>query len=79
MRSRRVGERALRRRRSRQRREVRLGQNEDLLAFLRSTKQKVLVEASPRDRVWGIGMGVSNPDARLPARWRGRNLLGFAC
>jgi ribA/ribD-fused uncharacterized protein len=57
---------------------AKFGQNEDLLAFLRSTKQKVLVEASPHDRVWGIGMGASNPEARLPARWRGRNLLGFA-
>jgi ribA/ribD-fused uncharacterized protein len=53
-------------------------QNEDLGAFLRATKEKVLVEASPRDRIWGIGMGKSNPDSLVPARWRGRNLLGFA-
>lgn len=57
---------------------AKFGQNEDLGAFLRGTKDKVLVEASPRDRIWGIGMGRSNPDALLPARWRGRNLLGFA-
>jgi ribA/ribD-fused uncharacterized protein len=53
-------------------------QNPDLGAFLRSTGERILVEASPRDRVWGIGMGASNPDARDPAKWRGRNLLGFA-
>jgi ribA/ribD-fused uncharacterized protein len=47
-------------------------------AFLRSTKKKVLVEASPRDRIWGIGMGGSNPDARDPKKWKGQNLLGFA-
>ncbi len=57
---------------------AKFGQHEDLAAFLRSTKEKILVEASPRDRIWGIGMGASNPDARLPARWKGRNLLGFA-
>ena len=38
----------------------------------------VLVEASPRDRIWGIGMGASNENATNPARWRGQNLLGFA-
>jgi ribA/ribD-fused uncharacterized protein len=38
----------------------------------------VLVEASPRDRVWGIGMGASHPDAARPSHCRGTNLLGFA-
>jgi ribA/ribD-fused uncharacterized protein len=57
---------------------AKFGQNEDLGAFLRGTAERILVEASPRDRVWGIGMGASNPDARDPTRWRGRNLLGFA-
>lgn len=46
--------------------------------FLESTRDRVLVEASPNDGIWGIGMSASDPDARLPARWRGRNLLGFA-
>lgn len=57
---------------------AKFGQHEDLRAFLLRTGDRVLVEASPRDRIWGIGMGASNPDARVPARWRGRNLLGFA-
>jgi ribA/ribD-fused uncharacterized protein len=58
--------------------EAKFGQNESLKSFLLSTKEKVLVEASPRDRIWGIGMGKNNPDALVPERWRGENLLGFA-
>lgn len=53
-------------------------QNIALREFLLSTGEQVLVEASPRDRIWGIGMGASNPDANHPERWRGQNLLGFA-
>ncbi|MBX3232688.1 MAG: NADAR family protein [Labilithrix sp.] len=53
-------------------------QDTALRELLRSTGAAILVEASPRDRIWGIGMGASNPDATNPARWRGQNLLGFA-
>jgi ribA/ribD-fused uncharacterized protein len=50
----------------------------DLREFLLSTSSRVLVEASPRDRLWGIGMSVNNENAENPAAWRGLNLLGFA-
>lgn len=53
-------------------------QHPGLGAVLAATAPKVLVEASPRDRTWGIGMGAGNPDAVRPSRWRGANLLGFA-
>jgi ribA/ribD-fused uncharacterized protein len=57
---------------------AKFGAHEDLRAFLLSTDRKVLVEASPTDRIWGIGMAETHADARLPARWLGKNLLGFA-
>lgn len=49
-----------------------------LRAYLLGTGDRVLVEASPRDRIWGIGMGAGNEKASSPARWQGLNLLGFA-
>ncbi|MET7287657.1 NADAR family protein [Streptomyces sp. NPDC005573] len=46
--------------------------------FLLGTGERVLVEASPVDRVWGIGLAASDEAASDPERWRGLNLLGFA-
>ncbi|MEV4759380.1 NADAR family protein [Micromonospora sp. NPDC049559] len=53
-------------------------QHEELGDFLRGTGERVLVEASPLDRIWGIGLAADDPAARDPASWRGSNLLGFA-
>ncbi|MER7007207.1 NADAR family protein [Dactylosporangium sp. NPDC000555] len=52
--------------------------HDDLRAFLLGTGDRVLVEASPLDRVWGIGLAAGDASADEPARWRGLNLLGFA-
>ncbi|MEU6878316.1 NADAR family protein [Streptomyces sp. NPDC046712] len=54
------------------------GSDEGLRAFLLGTGGRVLVEASPLDRVWGIGLSADDPRAKDPSRWRGLNLLGFA-
>lgn len=53
-------------------------QNEDLRLFLISTKDSILVEASPYDKIWGIGMSSNNENIENPLLWRGLNLLGFA-
>ncbi|MEV7340039.1 NADAR family protein [Streptomyces sp. NPDC093544] len=50
----------------------------ELRAFLLGTGDRVLVETSPMDRVWGIGLAAGDERAADPGRWRGPNLLGFA-
>ncbi|MFD7135943.1 NADAR family protein [Streptomyces sp. NPDC059894] len=50
----------------------------ELREFLLRTGGRVLVEASPVDRVWGIGLAADDEAAADPRRWRGPNLLGFA-
>ncbi|MDO0925485.1 NADAR family protein [Streptomyces sp. TG1A-8] len=49
-----------------------------LRRYLLGTGDRVLVEASPLDRVWGIGLAAGDGAASDPGRWRGLNLLGFA-
>lgn len=50
----------------------------ELAAYLLGTGRRVLVEASPLDRIWGIGLAADDERAHDPAAWRGLNLLGFA-
>lgn len=46
--------------------------------FLLGTGDRLLVEASPVDKIWGIGLAADHPDAVFPERWPGLNLLGIA-
>ncbi|WP_375069483.1 NADAR family protein [Stenotrophomonas lactitubi] len=57
---------------------AKFSQNAALGDFLRATEDQVLVEASPVDFVWGIGLAKDHAHAHNPAQWRGLNLLGFA-
>lgn len=58
--------------------EARFRQHEAPRRFLAGTGRRVLVEASPVDRVWGIGLAADDERAARPEAWRGENLLGFA-
>jgi ribA/ribD-fused uncharacterized protein len=51
-------------------------QNAELLAALLATAGTELVEASPLDRIWGVGLAAEDPRIQDPAQWRGQNLLG---
>lgn len=57
---------------------AKFGQDAALRDHLLSTGNDVLVEASPYDRVWGIGLARDDERAQHPRTWRGLNLLGFA-
>ena len=48
----------------------------DLLTLLLDTADTTLVEASPLDTIWGIGLAADSPDARDRTKWRGTNWLG---
>lgn len=54
------------------------GRRDELREYLLGTNSRVLVEASPLDRVWGAGLALGDERLRDPAQWRGLNLLGFA-
>ncbi|MGB0129528.1 MAG: NADAR family protein [Rhodocyclaceae bacterium] len=58
--------------------EAKFSQNPALRRYLVETGTRVLVEASPVDPVWGIGLAQNDERANNPNQWRGLNLLGFA-
>ncbi len=57
---------------------AKFGQNAALRVYLLGTGSQVLVEASPYDRIWGIGLKATDDKAKHPDTWEGENLLGFA-
>jgi len=57
---------------------AKFSQNPELKEFLLNTSDDIIVEASPYDTIWGIGMLSGNADANDPRKWKGENLLGFA-
>jgi len=57
---------------------AKFSQNETIKDILLGTDTKVLVEASPYDNIWGIGLRASDATKTNPSDWKGQNLLGFA-
>lgn len=56
---------------------AKFSQNESLKYFLLNTDKKILVEASPYDKIWGIGLIEDDEKVKNPNLWEGLNLLGF--
>ena len=57
---------------------AKFGQHPELRDFLLATGHRVLVEASPLDRIWGTGLAADHEHGTSPEHWPGLNLLGFA-
>ena len=55
---------------------AKFSQHKNLRKSLLSTGDKVIVEASPYDKVWGVAMKANDPDILDPDKWRGTNWLG---
>lgn len=53
-------------------------QHPKLADFLLKTDNRILVEASPVDIIWGIGLSPDSNEIENIYAWRGQNLLGFA-
>ena len=57
---------------------AKFSQNEDLKAKLKATDNSILAECAGKDRIWGIGLSMNNPDRLQIDKWKGQNLLGYA-
>jgi ribA/ribD-fused uncharacterized protein len=57
---------------------LKFSQNESMREALLATGNRTIVEASPVDAIWGIGLAEDDPRALDPTSWQGRNLLGQA-
>ena len=53
-------------------------QHPKLKEFLVNTNNRIIVEASPVDKIWGIGMAQDHKNIEDVFSWKGENLLGFA-
>ena len=57
---------------------AKFSQNAALGRYLQQTGTRILVEASPVDTIWGVGLAQDDEQINDPNAWRGLNLLGFA-
>ena len=57
---------------------AKFSQNVELKEQLLATGDAVLAECAVKDRIWGIGLSMTDPDRHNTAKWKGQNLLGYA-
>ena len=53
-------------------------QNEDLKKQLKATGNCILAECAVKDKIWGIGLSMKDPNRFEIYNWNGQNLLGYA-
>ena len=57
---------------------AKFSQNDKLQEQLKATGNTVLAECAVKDRIWGIGLSMNDPDRFDRTKWKGQNLLGYA-
>jgi len=57
---------------------AKFSQNSDLREQLKDTGQAFLAECAVKDRIWGVGLSMHDPNRLDRAKWRGQNLMGYA-
>ena len=57
---------------------AKFSQNADLKDQLLATGDAILAECAVKDKVWGIGLSMTDSDRNIPENWKGRNLLGYS-
>ncbi len=56
---------------------AKFSQNKDLLNLLLKTDNYMIAECAVKDKIWGIGLSMSDPNRFNINKWTGKNLLGF--
>lgn len=56
---------------------AKFSQNEELKGKLKATENSVLAECAVKDRIWGIGLSMKDPNRLNKDKWNGQNLLGY--
>lgn len=57
---------------------AKFSQNDGLKEELKQTKRSILAECAVKDRIWGIGLSLKDPNRFEINQWKGQNLLGYA-
>ena len=56
---------------------AKFSQNKELKEKLIATQNSILAECAVRDRIWGIGLSMTDPKRLEIDQWNGQNLLGY--
>lgn len=56
---------------------AKFSQNESLKRQLQETEHCILAECAVKDKIWGIGLSMGDPDRLEMSKWKGQNLLGY--